>query len=188
MLFKIYDKTAALEQTIVLTDSYMRVELRLVGAEKVKKALHTNRFFEMSDELFNWYFNDQMEKMIQKPFGKWKSTRDKKLLELMKGERSRDIRHWQTNVLRILQNEEIAQKRPVLLDVEELMPLVDKLGLKPNRKHDVKDNFRKQAKKYESVFCNNDHLKLDEIIQKITGKDTGIDSMVPDIGGMSKSA
>lgn len=188
MLFKIYDKTAALEQTIVLTDSYMRVELRLIGAEKVKKALHTNRFFEMSDELFNSYFDDQMYKLIQKPLSKWKSTRDKKLLELIKGERSRDIRHWQTNVLRILQNEEIAQKRPVLLDIEELIPLIDKLDLSANRKWDVKNNFRKQAKKYESVFCNNDHLKLDEIIQKITVKDTGIDDMVPGIGGMSKSA
>lgn len=188
VLFKIYDKTSELERTIVLTESYMRVELRLVGAEKVKKALHTNRFFEMSDDLFNSYFDDQMEKMICKPFDKWKSTRDKKLLDLMKQQREKDIRHWQTNVLRLLQNEEIAQKRPVLLDIEELIPLIDKLDFSSNRKWDVKSNFRKQAKKYESVFCNGDHLKLDEIIQKVTAKDTDIAGMIPDIDGMSKSA
>lgn len=188
VLFKIYNKTKAIEHIILLTDSYMRVELRLVGSEKVKKALHTNRFFDMSDELFNQYFDTQMFKLIQRPFVKWKSTRDKYLLDLMKSERSRDIRHWQTNVLRILQNEEIAQKRPILLDVEELIPLIDKLNLSANRRCDVRKNFRKQAKKYESVFCNGDHLKLDEIIQKLTVKDSGITGIVTDIDGMQKIA
>lgn len=172
LLFKIYNKTKAIEHIILLTDSYMRVEFRLVGAEKVKKALKTNRFFEMTDELINNYFDEQIDKLIKKPFEKWQKDRDKYIVKLMKNERTRDIRHWQTNVLRILQNEEISQKRPVLLDIEELIPLIDQLGLSSRRKSEVRANFRKQSEKYENVFCKNDHLKLNEILEKLTAKDT----------------
>ncbi len=171
LLFKIYNKTKAIEHIILITDSYMRVELRLVGTEKVKKALKTNKFFEMTDELINSYFDEQIDKLIKKPFEKWQKDRDKYIVKLMKNERARDIRHWQTNVLRILQNEEISQKRPVLLDIEELIPLVDQLGLTSRRRSDVRTNFRKQSKKYETVFCKNDHLKLNEILEKLTAKD-----------------
>lgn len=172
LLFKIYNKSKAVEHIILITDSYMRVEFRLVGAEKIKKALGTHKFAELTDKIINDYFDEQIDKMIVKPFQKWQKDRDKYIVQLMKNERERDIRHWQSNVLRILQNEEIAQKRPVLLDIEELIPLIDKLNLKANRRCDVKSNFRKQSSKYETVFCNNDHLKIDEIIKKLTAKDT----------------
>ena len=74
LLFKIYNKTKAIENIILLTDSYMRVELRLVGAEKVKKTLGTNRFLEMRDNMINKYFDDQVSKLIVAPFEKWKKT------------------------------------------------------------------------------------------------------------------
>lgn len=192
LLFKIYNKSKAIENIILLTDSYMRVEFRLVGSEKVKKSLGKNKFAELTDKLINEYFDEQIDKMIVKPFEKWQKDRDKYIVNLMKSERERDIRHWQTNVLRILQNDEIAQKRPVLLDIEELIPLVNKLDLKPNRRYDVKSNFRKQASKYETVFCNNDDEKMIEILKKLTAKDTAnpekntvIDSV---FGGMGKTA
>lgn len=192
LLFKIYNKTKAIENIILLTDSYMRVEFRLVGAEKVKKALGTNKFAELTDKIINNYFDEQIDKLIKKPFEKWQKDRNKYLVGLMKKEREKDIRHWQSNVLRILQNEEIAQKRPVLLDIEELIPLVNQLDLKPNRRCDVKSNFREQSKKYETVFCNSDHLKMKEIIEKLTAKDTAteIKNTVKNttIGGMQKTA
>lgn len=167
LLFKIYNKTKALENLIVLTDSYMRVEIKLVGAEKIKSALDTNLFFELTDATINQYFDQQMNKLIIEPTNKWKQSRDKQVLRLMKDERKRDIRHWQTNVLRILQNEEIIRKRAVVLDIEEITSLVDSLDLKANRKSDIKKNFRNQAKKYETAFCNQDNVKLDEIINKL---------------------
>lgn len=192
LLFKIYNKTKAIEHIILITDSYMRVEFRLVGAEKVKKALGTNKFAELSDEVINNYFDEQIDKMIKKPFEKWQKDRNKYLVQLMKDERERDIRHWQSNVLRILQNEEIAQKRPVLLDIEELIPLVNKLDLNSKRRSDVKGNFRKQSTKYETVFCNQDHLKIEEIITKLTKKDTVISAKNtvknPTFDGMPKTA
>lgn len=171
LLFKIYNKSKALENIILLTDTYMRVELRLVGAEKVKRALDTNKFFDLTDELINGYFDEQIDKLIIKPFEKWQKNRNKYLVKLMKTERQKDIKHWQTNVLRILQNEEIAQKRPILLDIEEIIPLIEQLDLSPSRISRVTSNMRKQSKKFETVFCNNDDTKLNEILQKLTVKD-----------------
>lgn len=192
LLFKIYNKTKAIEHIILITDSYMRVEFRLVGAEKVKKALKYNRLAELSDQIINEYFDNQIKSMIVQPFKKWKQERDKYLVKLMKDERERDIRHWQTNVLRILQNEEIAEKRPVLLDIEELILLVDKLNLPSKRRSEVKSNFRKQAHKYESVFCNDDDAKIQEILDKLTAKDTAdtaVNTVIkPTIDGTHKIA
>lgn len=196
LLFKIYNKSKAIENIILITDSYMRVEFRLVGAEKIKKALGTNKFAGLTDRIINDYFDNQIKKILVQPFQKWKKGRDKYLLELMKEQRQKDIRHWQTNVLRILQNEEISKKRPILLDIEEIIPLVDKLDLKSNRRSDVKRNFRKQSQKYETVFCNGDDLKMVEILDKLTVKDIVKSAVkgsnntikVTDIGGMQKIA
>lgn len=196
LLFKIYNKSRAVENIILLTDSYMRVEFRIVGAEKIKKALGTNKFAGLTDQLINTYFDSQIQKMIVKPFHRWQENRNKYLLKLMREQRQKDIRHWQTNVLRILQNEEISQKRPILLDAEELMPVVDQLGLKNNRKCDAKRNFRRQSKKYETVFCNDDNKKMDEILEKLTAKEavkniTQNDNGTvkkPHIDGMQKTA
>ena len=173
LLLKIYNKTKALEKIIVLTDSYMRVEIRLIGSERVKRAFQTNRFAELTDEIINGYFDGQMQTMIVKPYRKWQERQRKYLKKLMDQQRKDDIRHWQTNVLRILQNEEIDKKRAVILDVGQLMDIVDTLQLSANRKYDVKSNFRKQAGKYETVFSNGDDRKMEELIEKLTAQDTG---------------
>lgn len=192
LLLKIYNKSKALENIVLLTDSYMRVEFRLIGTEKIKKDLGTFRFLELTDKIVNEYFDNQVQKLIVGPLQKWQQSRDKYLIKLMKQQRQDDIRHWQTNVLRILQNEEIKQKRPILLDIEELIPLVDQLKLNSKRKSDVKKNFRKQAQKYETVFCAGDRQKLNEIVDKLTVKAADkvveIPARCPDHDGMAKSA
>lgn len=172
LLLKIYNKTRALQKIIVLRDSFMRVEIRLIGSERVKRALHTNRFAELTDEIINAYFDGQMQNMIVRPYRRWQEQQRKYLKKLMEQQRKDDIRHWQTNVLRILQNQEIDQKRAVILDVGQLMDIVDTLKLSANRKYDVKSNFRKQAQKYETVFYNGDDRKMEELIEKLTAQDT----------------
>ena len=192
LLLKIYNKSKALENIVLLTDSYMRVELRLIGTEKIKKDLGSYIFKELTDQIINKYFDNQVQKLIVGPLQKWQQSRDKYLINLMKQQRQDDIRHWQTNVLRILQNEEVKQKRPILLDIEELIPLVDQLKLNSKRKSDIKKNFRKQAQKYETVFCAGDRQKLDEIVDKLTVKAADkvveIPARCPDHDGMAKSA
>jgi hypothetical protein len=169
LLFKIYNKTKAIENIILLTDSFMRVELKLVGAEKIKKALGTNRFAELTDKLINEYFDNQIQKMIMQPYQRWQKERNKYLVELMKDQHNNSY-HWITNTLRILQDNEIRQKKPILLDIEELIPLVNKI-ISPKKRNDIKHTFRTQAQQYEKAFCNNDNLKMLEIIEKLTSKE-----------------
>lgn len=171
LMFKIYDKSKQMENRIVIKNNHMRLEITLLGTERIKKSLGTNCFRELTDITINNFFNNQIQKMIVQPFQKWQDARDKYLLELMKKERKRDIKHWQTNVLRILANEEIQQRKPILLDVTELMPLIDYLDVIPRRKYDIRVNFRKQSQKYESVFCNNDNSRMNEVLTKLTAQE-----------------
>lgn len=187
--FKIYDKSKALESSIIITNSYMRTEFTISGTERIKKSLGTNCFKKLTDKTINDFFNTQIHKIIVTPFEKWQKERNKYIIRLMKEQRQTDIRHWQTNVLRILQNEEIKQKSPVLLDITEIMPLIDYLNLTPRRKYDIRVNFRKQANKYENVFCNNDNAKMDEILTKLTTvKSRNHTTNIPCFGGITQTA
>ena len=87
LLFKIYNKSKSVENIVLLTDSYMRVEFRLVGSEKVKKALGTNKFVELTDQIINQYFDTQVQKLIIKPYERFKTERDKYIIELMQEQR-----------------------------------------------------------------------------------------------------
>ena len=55
--------------------------------------------------------------------------------------------------------------------MSELDSIVDGLA-DIKRKQRVKDNFRKQAAKYEHIFCNGDDIKLQEIIDKLLVKES----------------
>ena len=109
---------------------------------------------------------------------------------------SADIRHWQTNVLRIIMNEEVKQKHPLLLDISELLPLVNNLNISSKRRYEVKKNFVRQAQKFETVLCSEDHKKLQEIMDKLTVNDTANNTVnkavytaiVPNIEGIGKIA
>ena len=191
---KIYNKTKSVENIIVLHDSYMRFELKLVGSEKIKNEFGTNRFMFFSDERVNDYFDTQVRKLIEEPYKKWANARDKKLLRLMKYNRKHDERHWQTNVLRTLMNEEVASGgRPSMLDVHELLPLIDKLGI-PNatRRYRIRKNFARQCERFENVFLQRDDLKMQEILMKLKRRnEAALDEDIPSdtpCGSMPTSA
>ena len=167
LLFKIYDKTRSVENTIMLTESYMRIELRLVGAEKIARDLGTNVFSEMTDQKINEYFDKQMQQLIIQPVKKWKAQRDKLVVSLMKEKQEQDIKHWQVNTLLTLSSMENEQYCPILLDVSELMELVPQVVSEKQRRYKVKCNFRSKARKHAECFCRNDDKKLEEILSKV---------------------
>ena len=167
LLFKIYDKTRSVENTITLTDSYMRIELRLVGAEKIARDLGTNVFSEITDQKINEYFDKQMNKLIVQPIKKWKVQRDRLAVSLMKEKQEQDIKHWQVNTLLTLSSMENEQYCPVLLDVSELMELVPQVVTGRKLRYKVKTNFRTKARKNAECFCRNDDKKLAEILSKV---------------------
>ena len=74
---------------------------------------------------------------------------------------------------------EIENKVPVILDVEELNCVIDDMP-QITRKKRVKENFIKQAQKYEKVFVNNDMDKLNELLSKLTQDNITDDIVVAD--------
>lgn len=168
LLLKIYDKTRSMEQVILLTDSYMRVEVKLVGADKIERDLGTKEFYTLTDDTINAYFERQMQKFIIQPYTKWKAKRDKFITDVMKTQLQENPHHWIVDTLRILENQEIKERCPVLLDVSELMPIVDQVVTERKNRYKTKKAFRKQAQKYETVLCQNDDKRLAEILEKVT--------------------
>ena len=166
-MVSIYNKSKQIRGVIYLDGDCMRFEITLVGVKNIQSAFKTTKFYELTDEKINQYFADQIDKLIVKPLDRWRSKRNAYLKKLIKSEREKDIYNWQVNVLRVLNTQEnIHHGKPCLLDVSELYPIIDKIK-DINRKQRVKDRFLVQAEKYESIFCNRDDLKLQEIIDKL---------------------
>ena len=170
---KIYDKSSSLSAklNIILDTSYMRVEIRLIGTKRVKNALTTNKLSAITDDMINTCYQRLIKRYIYNPHNKWLQERNKNLLNIMKQQRDKDIRHWQVNLLRYLTNKEIEDTYPTLLDVCELFPLLERLPITPKRRYEIRTNFKRHAAKYETVFHNRDDLKLAEILEKL-GKPT----------------
>ena len=166
-MVSIYNKSKQIRGVIYLDGDCMRFEITLVGVKNIQSAFKTTKLYELTDEKINQYFAEQIDKLIVKPLERWETKRNAYLKKLIKSEREKDIYNWQVNVLRVLNTQEnIHHGKPCLLDVSELYPIIDKIK-DINRKQRVKDRFLVQAQKYESIFCNRDDLKLQEIIDKL---------------------
>ena len=166
-MVSIYNKSKQIRGVIYLDGDCMRFEITLVGTQNIQSAFKTTKLYELTDEKINQYFAEQIDKLIVKPLDRWRAKRNAYLKKLIKSEREKDIYNWQVNVLRVLNTQEnIHHGKPCLLDVSELYPIIDKIK-DINRKQRVKDRFLVQSEKYESIFCNRDDLKLQEIIDKL---------------------
>lgn len=169
-----YDKTKQLEKIIFLSEIYMRVEIRITGSAKVKKMLGTNRFYEITDQNINHFFNNEIKELIIEPYAAWKEKRDRNLLKLLKSQRS-EKHDWVVNTLLILANEELKNGVPFILDVSEIIPLIDKMGIKdPQRRYRIRENFKNQAERRAGVFCNSDDKKLLELLHKLKDTETAV--------------
>lgn len=169
-----YDKTKQLEKIIFLSEVYMRFEIKITGAAKIKKMIGTNKFYEITDQNINEFFNSEIMELIIDPYAAWKEKRDRNLLKLLKSQRS-EKHDWVVNTLLVLANEELKNGVPFILDVAEIIPLIDKMGIKdPQRRYRIRENFKNQAKRKADIFCNNDDQKLQELLHKL--QDTDISS------------
>lgn len=169
---KIYDKKRALLEFAVLSENWIRFELKIIGSQKIKKELRTNKFFDLNDEIVNEWFQKKIKNFFIHPTEKYKVEQEKKLLKLMKQRRTEQLRNWITDVIGIIQDTEIEQDYPLILDIEELIPVLDKLGLKSKRLSRVKTSFRNRIEQTHKTLNNRDDLKLEEILRKLTSGET----------------
>ena len=168
MICSIYDKSKQLEQKITIEKNYLRLEIRLVGASKIKRELGTDSFAELTDELLCMFLQEQIEKLFVKPHEKWEQSRDKLLSRIIKEERKKN-KHWIVNTLRRLQDLEIQNQKPYVLDIHEILLVFSIISDDTKkRQNEIIKQFLEQANKYEKSMVQNDHDKIEELFEKLT--------------------
>lgn len=180
LTMKWYNKTKELKShyRIILDENYIRLEFTLYGAKKIKKELGTNRFNELSDQKINEWFDKKVKDWIKEPIEKWKKEQQKKVLQIMKECKKADGYKWVNKCITRLLNEEIRTRnghKPLILDIEEVIPLVNELYPNGDKRKRTKSAFRKIAKEDASNITNRDDLKLQELLEKLMAKDTKVE-------------
>ena len=173
---KWYNKTQQLNSIyrIVLEKEYVRFEVKLWGSQKLKRELGSNRWADLTDEKINEWFDRKVQEWIVKPVEQWKEEQKKTLTKLIRAYKEEDGYKWVNRCLTRVLDAEIAPKgghKPLVLDVEELIPLINELFQNGNRRKRVKSAFRAVAIQDSRSLTNRDDLKLDDILAKLTAKE-----------------
>ena len=166
---KIYNKSKQLQ--FIVSDGWMRVELKIVGASKVKKELGTNDLSELTDGQINDYFDRMMQKLIVQPYRKWQEQQKKEIKKIMQEQRKINLKRWQIGTLTRILDEEIDRQCPVALDIDQILAGVPELKDVPVKYiKAIQQNMDDQAGKCAAVLCNYDSERMEEIIEKLTSK------------------
>lgn len=168
MEFKIYDKKKQLLGVIKLDEQYVRFEFVLVGTKRIEIEFGSNSFLDITDCAINEWFEKKVNDWIIEPIERWKKQRDDAVMTAML--HFRDNPHnWVGNALAALQDQEIRQGYPVVLDVQEIVPLVSQLdGLKANRRYKIRQRMIASARSVNTMLNNRDDRKLEEVLNKLT--------------------
>nr|CDL66188.1 unnamed protein product [uncultured bacterium] len=166
---KIYNKSKQLQ--FIVSDGWMRVELKIVGASKVKKELGTNDLSELTDGQINDYFDRMMQKLIVQPYRKWQEQQKKEIKKIMQEQRKINLKRWQIGTLTRILDEEIDRQCPVALDIDQILAVVPELkDVQTKYVKTIQQNMDDQAGKCAAVLCNYDSERMEEIIEKLTSK------------------
>lgn len=167
---KVYDKGKERQEHLGITfdDTWVRIELTLIGGKTIKNAFGSRDLEIFTDSIIADYFNSQMQELIIKPYWKWKTKRDKELLKLLKEQRTRDPKRWVNNSLVEILNREVSSGGvPFVLGIDEILAAVDQMGLERRTKSRVKKSFLLLGQRNASVLMQGDDVRLNEFIDKL---------------------
>lgn len=166
---KIYNKSKQLQ--FIVGEKWMRVELKIVGASKVKKELGTNDLSQLTDRQINDYFDRMMQKLIVQPYRKWQEQQKKEIKKIMQEQRKINLKRWQIGTLTRILDTEIEKQCPVALDIDQILAVIPELKDVPVKYiKAIQQNMDDQAGKCAAVLCNYDSDRMEEIISKLTSK------------------
>lgn len=160
-----YDKKTQIKYLISLDNELMRFEIKLVGKRNVDRNLKTEFLSNLTQDRIEEWYDEQIDKLIVKPFAKWQQTQKNSLKAIVKEEFTKGGT-WQINVLDRLHDEELLNGNPLLLDVEELFPIIDEIKEIKHKKQ-TKERWLQRASQYNKVFVQHDLHKLEEILHMI---------------------
>ena len=163
--FKIYDKTYCSGRDTDNNISFVRFEVRLIGTQVIKRAFNTNLLSELTDELITDYFHKFVEENVLKKITRWILERDRFLKKRISVSNRRD--NWLVNLLRDCSTWESQHQYPLILDVEELFPIIEKIEKDSRTRSRIRAALRRHASTHETLFSNGDHQKLEEVMEKL---------------------
>lgn len=167
---KVYDKGKERQEHLGITfdDTWVRIELTLIGGKTIKNAFGSRDLEIFADSIIADYFNSQMQGLIIKPYWKWKAKRDKELLKLLKEQRKRDPKRWINNSLVEILNREVSSGGvPFVLGIDEILAAVDQMGLERRNKSRVKKSFLLLGQRNARALMQGDDTRLREFIDKL---------------------
>lgn len=168
---KIYDKSRELLEVckISVNYNYLRFELTLRSPQKIKDCLGTNKVCELSEEDIDRYFTDFIRTNVVVPYEKQKEKRDRYLRLTVKRNYQPLSRTWVRDTLLQISNQEIENGGiPVMLDVEELIPILSDLKMTGKKaRYNAKCHFREVCREKIPAYANRDDLKYEELLNKL---------------------
>lgn len=186
-ILKIYGKSKQLKEVYGITTNqhFIRFEFTLHGKDRIKSALRLRNksIYDLTDVAVNEFFNKKIYDLIVEPVKRWKGQQSKQLLKIMENYRNADGYKWVNRCLTNILNAEVTPKqgrRPLILDIEELIPLIDKLYPVGNKRKKTKAAFRRVAAADADTLTRRDDLRLYELIWKLTrGTQTQVELQEP---------
>lgn len=169
---KIYNKSAQMRNVydINIEPTYLRFEIRLKGMA-IDKYFKTREVWKIADDDIVSYFISFIQTSIVEKYKKYESERDKYLLRILRDNYVPESHAWIREVVSKLKDDELQSDAPMLLDIEEIMPLIDKIIRgNPKVKYNAKMQFRKYCSKNAVYFQTQDNKKFNELIDKLIFK------------------
>lgn len=152
---------------------YLRFEVTLLDAKKIKDTFGTNRLEALTDQMVQDYFHAFIVKNVATPYESYTEKRHKGIRKILRKNYVPGSRTWIRDTVLQLMDAEIQNHLPLLLDINEVIDLL-KNGAVP-----FKGNYARQ-KKYLAIqhfldVCNvsapslthNDSAKYKELLTKL---------------------
>lgn len=167
---KIYDKSEQLKNVhnVKLDGSFLRFEITLNCADKIKKALGSNRVKDIDDAAIQKYLDDFVIQNLASPYEAFKVKEKKLIRRLLKKNYKPASRTWVRNTLLEICSMEIDKKLPVILDIKNLTKMLNILPFQTRQsRYNAKKNFESACREHAPVLCQNDDERYEELLRKL---------------------
>lgn len=171
IIIKIYDKSEQLKAKykIQTLHNYLRYEITLKAPEKVRSALGGNEVFNIMDKQVENYFHDFIQKNLVDPYEEYCRKRDIVLRKFLKKYYAPGSRVWIRDVFLEIDNHEIKNGVPLMLEVEELIEQLGciKFSSKQTR-YAAKKRMQEICESKSDVYGQHDGEKYRELLEKLS--------------------
>ena len=156
---------------IEITHNYLRYEITLNSATKIRNTLGQNEICKISQETVNRYFSGFIRENVENAYKKYKEKSDAAVLKILKKNYVPANRTWiRDTVIEIMDIELRNGGVPLILDIHDLLMQLNhiKFSSRAQKSH-AKKAFAEIAEKKATALSNRDDQKCMELIAKLKG-------------------